>query len=324
MNVSRIGAGLLLAVLGGVGPVANAATVTWKSTVASGAWHTGSNWDTGTQPVQGDTVYVNNGQQIFWGSSFGGLNSTIRDNSHVTIDGGDVVFQGNYGAVIGNGGSGTASSLNVISGAYRMGGNLTIGNDAGGEAGTLNVGANGLFDAGSGTFNFTLRATGVVNSSGTVNDVDHLILLGGVLNVNDGTFNVVQRIDFESGGATGAKVNISGGTLTTNNSLANLELNLGFGNRYFNFLDDGSSGTLILPNVSVEKMNEFLTKGYIRLNSVASPDSFIVSSFGAGGSQVSLVPEPGTSAMGLLAMGLLVRRRRAEQQIGAENPGQRW
>lgn len=286
-----------------------AGTVTWKESVTSGAWHTGANWDTGVQPEEGDTVFVNNGTQIFWGPSFGGMNSTIRNNSHVTINGGDVQFQGPYHAVIGYGGTGTASSLTVLSGAYRMSGNMNIGNNSG-ETGTLTIGPDGFFDAGSGASDFIIHPTGTVNSAGTVIDVGNLFLRGGTLNITGGSFTVNGRIDFESSGATGNKVNISGGILTTNNSEANLTLVLGYGDRYFNFLEN-STGTLVLPQITVSKLETYVQAGYIRLEGVASPDSLVVSAYGANGSQVSLVPEPTVGALmglGLAALGL---RRRA-------------
>jgi hypothetical protein len=300
--------------MAGVGHV-DAATVTWKTSVVTGDWNTAGNWDRtpSDDPQPGDSVFINSGTQNFWGSSVsaGGMNSSIRNDSTVTINGGSVRFQGNYGANIGTGGTGTASTLTINSGGYYMGGNLNVGNDAGGELGTITVGANGTFDAGNLTW-VQMHPTGTITSSGTVVDIGDLDLLGGTVNIAGGTFSV-NRAKYESNATKGKKVNISGGALTVG-TVSTTEL--GYGDRYFNFTP-GSTGSLILPNVSTTTMSAtFLDHGYVRLDGVEDASAFMVSPFGATGSQVSLVPEPSAAAVLGLGIGLLaVRRRRGNLAV---------
>jgi hypothetical protein len=233
------------------------------------------------------------------------MNSAIINDSSVTIDGGSVHFQNTYGATVGNGGTGTASTLTITSGGYYMSGNLLVGNAAGGETGTINVGANGTLDAGNLTW-VQVLSTGTITSSGTVVDVGDLDLLGGVVNITGGTFSV-NRAKYESSATKGKKVNISGGELTVG-TVSTTEL--GYGDRYFNFTPD-STGSLILPNVSASTMSAtFLAKGYVRLDGLKDVDAFMVSTFGETGSRVSLVPEPSVVAVIGMGMGLLATRRR--------------
>ncbi len=287
-----------------------AGTVTWKETVASGTWHTAANWDTGVQPAESDDVIINSGIIQFWGpQTNNGASLTIRNGGSVTMNGGSVSFGGNYGVNIGTGGTGAGSVMTIHGGSFGMGGNLSVGSDAGGEAGTLTIGPEGTFNAGGASRDVYLRPTGIINSAGTVGAVGVVVPLGGVINITGGTFDVT-RINFGDNTAMGSWLNVAGGTLTANNSVGTLDEPFGWGGRYFNFLEN-STGLLVLPNVPTDKLEQYVTNGYIRLDGVASPESFVVTSFGENGSPVSVVTEPASAALLGLGLAVLGRRRRS-------------
>lgn len=281
------------------------AAITWNG--GTGDWNHSTNWTPQQVPQASDEVIVNGGSITYWSGVSGGF--TIRDGGSRTFNGGTLTQSGNHYADIGYSSSGGTGGgvLTINNGAVvdlNGSGSLRVGNAAGGQAGVVNVNAGGVFDLGGSSW-LQLFETATFNSAGTTTGIGSVDLQGGIINVTGGEFTV-NSVNFEPAGAKGNKINISGGTFSVNSVSA---MQLGWGDRYFNFTA-GSTGTLVFPAYDVATVTGYVGSGYIRLDSVASPDSFIVSAFGANGAQVSLVPEPTVGAMIALGLGALGVRRR--------------
>src|SRR5690606_17924098 len=110
---------------------------------------------------------------------------------------------------IGTGGTGTASALVINGGTYGMkGGEFAVGN-ASGETGLVTINAGGTLSS-SNAF-VTLEDTGTINVAGTMTNFGSVILVGGTINILAGAAFDATTVNFESGGSTGNRFNISGG-----------------------------------------------------------------------------------------------------------------
>lgn len=275
------------------------ASVTWNG--SNGDWNHGSRWSGGTVPVLGDHVTLSSGAINYWGVQSGQLGADIRNNSTVVVDGATVTFQNRFGFSVGYNGTGESSSLTINSGAYNANASqLLIGNITSGEAGTVTVAPGATLD-GSNT-ELVIQTTGVFNSAGTVSDFT-ITVVRGFLNVTGGSLEMT-RLDLVN---TGSRFTISGGVVT--GGFINPEY-IGYGGRYVNFAPD-STGILQMTNLDVATLSGYVNSGYIRLDGVASPESFVVTAFGENGSQVSVVPEPASAALLGLGLAALGRRRRS-------------
>lgn len=298
MKASQTMVGAFVALCGiGVGQ-ADATTVTWGGD--TGDWNTAARWVGGVVPVAGDDIVINGGVAQVW---LGGTGNQIRDNTTLTINGGEVDFPNqSHWVNVGTGGSGTASALTInAGGTYDMnGGQLAIGNAAG-EIGVVTVGAGGTLMSNNAWIE--MQTTGTLNTAGTVSGFGDINVRGGTINVTGGTFSA-SALRLLGSVTTTLQFNILGGEVIANTYAYN-----DWDVSYINF-SAGSTGVLKLANVSTATLSGYLTNGRIRIDGVTDASAFVVSAYGANGAQVSLVPEPASVAMLMAGAGLMASRRR--------------
>ncbi|BDS05461.1 hypothetical protein NT6N_05010 [Oceaniferula spumae] len=265
---------------------AQAATVTWQG--GTGNWLGNANWDVG-----------------------GAANQNVPDQTanddNIVISTGDITY--NPGGDLG---------LNW------GGSNLTL---AGGSV-TQTV-TNWTRFTGSGTFMvsggiFTTSSTNVQFGESSVDSASLIITSGAFNHVGAGEFKVrngnTVTVDggslssrfFSIGDFGGSNIDLLSGSINlTDGSIGNNGIFTSGGSDSINF-STGSTGVFHVGNINVaDATAAYLASDKVRVNGDTNDALLQVISDGAGGVNISVVPEPSSAALlGLGGLALILRRRK--------------
>ena len=222
-----------------------AATLTWTNP-AGGNWHTGTNWDTGNVPVNGDDAVIGNigGNTVTYSSGTTNLNSfSAGDNLRIT-----------------GGTLNVASASNVDAGAI-----LTLSGGELGGAGSVTV--NGNFDWGSAG---SLSVAGGVVTKATTNligagdkDLETTWDNDGTVNFNEGDFDLQTSNAVFNNNATFNIVTTDTDDVIEGNASGTAETFRNFGD-----LNKPNSGTIrILPGTFNNSGNVDIDMGTLKIES---------------------------------------------------------
>lgn len=271
--------------------------------------------------LMGGNLDVQSGGGFNTGTA-GQINGFGTINVGGSFTGGTVIANGGTLSVTGGNYSATTtnlenSSLNVSGGGYSsttsvlLGTSLTVSNgtvDLGGysrnsstslsvSGGTLAVTGDFIHDV-TNNGSLTLSNSGTFEVGNEFKPIEDFVMSGGILTVG----NLISFAD-GSGGIefSGGQINLDGSTFFS-----------GFypGVNGLNFTT-GSTGLLRFENYTSAELttDSFLNNGMITANGSVDASAFTVTESG-GGVNVSLIPEPGTLALSLVAIGTLFWFRR--------------
>ncbi len=272
--------------------ISRANIIQWGGT--DGEYTTPANWVGGVLPntANGDTAQINSGDVIY-------------------TPGGDLAIN-NGGILQLTGGSWT--QVDAIAWIQLGGGTLDVSGGVFNQGTSDNIVRNSTtaISVSGGTANFNGNLINHTSNLGT------LSLTGGTINVQN-EFKPIESFTMTAGALTANLISFadgpgsiffSGGTLQVN-GLAGFNGIYGGGDQSIDFTP-GSTGTLFYENITLAEFtsSNHLTNGTIRYNGLIADTEFSVVESG-GAVLVNVIPEPGTLALSLIALGgfFLFRRR---------------